>query len=260
MSRKIEIIENINNDDCDNFLKLEKKLKNLDIKSILDAENLSKKAEEFGDIDAADIERVWTILWDKRLYSGMKEATATKWKKQLEDVNIHENHMMREISIDPKIVLDLKKNSDITVPDDRLIGIHSAAKYLINREEKFGKIIFPYLKKECSKKVLMANTIESMQQGLGKGWGHTTVFHFLTDIGISVKPDIHVARTLNFMGISKFIDDVKDSYRPNLEECIDIHFVILGMSKILREVSSHYTMRYIDKILMNISKDGALEN
>jgi len=264
MGRKIEIIETVKNEHCKLFLDLEKKLKGHNIQSIKQAEYQSKLAESFGDIETADIDHVWSKLWDKPLYAGMRETTAIKWKKQLENLKIHEGKTRIEISSDPNIILDFKKKSDVkvTVPDNRLLSIHLAAKYLsdLKEKEKRGSIIFPNLKKSCNKKLLMTSTVEKLKNSLGRGWGHTTVFHFFTDIGISIKPDLHVARTLNYIGISEFIAEIKDSYRPNQDECIDIHFAILQMNKILIEKSPRYTLRYIDKILMNFSRDGLLNN
>ena len=62
--------------------------------------------------------------------------------------------------------------------------------------------------------------IESLQKSLGKGWGPITVLHFFTDIGISIKPDLHVARTLEYIGISDFLGEIDESYRPNIDECM----------------------------------------
>jgi len=35
----------------------------------------------------------------------------------------------------------------------------------------------------------------------GRGWGYTTAYHMLTDLGVSVKPDIHLTRSVVRMGL-----------------------------------------------------------
>lgn len=261
MSRKIEIIENINNAHCDIFLRLEERLRNHNIESIEEAEKLSKKAERFGDIETADIDLVWGELWNKPLYSYTNEKNGEKWRKQLEKFGIQNGSARIDIAMDPQKILGLKEKGVVDAAEKRLRAIYTAAKHLTElQERKNSRIVFPTLRKSCSKKESMKLIIESLQKSLGKGWGPITVLHFFTDIGISIKPDLHVARTLEYIGISDFLGEIDESYRPNIDECIDIHFAVLAMNKALQERSSHYTLRYIDKVLMNISRDGLLSD
>ena len=123
MSRKIEIIENINNAHCDIFLKLEEKLRNHNIESIEEAEKLSKKAERFGDIETADIDLVWGELWNKPLYSYTNEKNGEKWRKQLEKFGIQNGSARIDIAMDPQKILGLKEKGVVDAAKEININV-----------------------------------------------------------------------------------------------------------------------------------------
>ena len=99
----------------------------------------------------------------------------------------------------------------------------------------------------------------------GMGWGATTVDHMLTDLGLSVKPDIHLRRSAVRMGL--FSPDVPsnlpDQEIEGLTSALDPRAV-----EAIVELSEHIAptaypaagsaLREIDKVLMEWSRQGLL--
>ena len=46
-----------------------------------------------------------------------------------------------------------------------------------------------------------------LKQELGSGWGHVTVLHLMTDLGIAVKPDLHLVRATRAIGLHDCVSD-----------------------------------------------------
>ena len=98
---------------------------------------------------------------------------------------------------------------------------------------------------------------------VGMGWGYVTVNHMLTDLGLSVKPDIHVRRSgvkLGFLSPqvpSTLSDEEIDSLGPRIDH--EIVRIVIGLAP--RVAPTAYpqaisSLREIDKILMEWSRQG----
>lgn len=101
---------------------------------------------------------------------------------------------------------------------------------------------------------------------VGMGWGYITTNHLLTDLGISIKPDLHVRRTAVRMGLlspnisSELPTDKIDGLRNNVDEEIVIR---------LKELSNNITgtanpninppLREMDKTLMEWSRQDLIK-
>lgn len=100
----------------------------------------------------------------------------------------------------------------------------------------------------------------------GFGWGHTTAYHMLTDLAVSVKPDMHLTKSVIFMGL---LEPDYSSHMPEDELSIAIknpHVQHLA-AKSAMELSKWITpeanpanprsrMREVDKVLMEWSRQG----
>lgn len=99
----------------------------------------------------------------------------------------------------------------------------------------------------------------------GRGWGVTTVLHMLTDLGLAVKPDIHLRRSAVRMGLLEpiipsnlsvnEIDSRASEFDPKIVTAI------VGMARLVQPLAAPElpsVLREIDKTLMDWSKQGLL--
>lgn len=99
----------------------------------------------------------------------------------------------------------------------------------------------------------------------GMGWGATTVDHMLTDLGLSIKPDIHLRRSAVRMGL--FSPDIPSNLPveeiEELASALDPRAV-----EVIVDLSGHITptahpeagsaLREMDKVLMEWSRQGLI--
>jgi hypothetical protein len=100
----------------------------------------------------------------------------------------------------------------------------------------------------------------------GRGWGATTVNHLLTDLGLSVKPDLHLRRSAVRLGI---LDDILvDTPTKEIDKLgykLDSKIVhrLLDLSKLISPIanpSPRTTLREMDKVLMELSRQGLMSD
>lgn len=94
----------------------------------------------------------------------------------------------------------------------------------------------------------------------GRGWGIVTVYHLLTDLGLTVKPDIHLARSAICMGLIEpevSAKSVSDSIGPVGYE----HLIVRASIELARLVAkersstnSRKVLREVDKVMMEWSR------
>jgi len=94
----------------------------------------------------------------------------------------------------------------------------------------------------------------------GLGWGHTTAYHMLTDLGVAVKPDIHLTKSLARMGLlapALLSDASEDELRnENAQHSAAKRAMALSKSIIptAHPADSRSAMREVDKVLMEWSR------
>jgi len=88
-----------------------------------------------------------------------------------------------------------------------------------------------------------------LKEKFGFGWGFTTILHFLTDLGLACKTDIHLVRTVSALGIWAGEKD-----QLNIREAIEVNQIVNTLAqKIYRDVTPP-RFRELDKNLMDISR------
>jgi len=97
---------------------------------------------------------------------------------------------------------------------------------------------------------------------VGLGWGHTTAYHMLTDLGVAVKPDIHLTKSAICMGLlapeipaqladGKLVHDSKIQHLAAKSA--------MELSKLITPEAcgtKRCAMREVDKVLMEWSRRG----
>lgn len=97
----------------------------------------------------------------------------------------------------------------------------------------------------------------------GRGWGATTVQHMLTDLGLGVKPDLHLRRSAVRMGLlaPEVPSDLPDAEITARAPALDPLVVeaLVAMAPHVRPTAhpgSTSALREIDKVLMEWSRQG----
>ena len=240
----------------DRFLELHDQLAEQHPKSINEARHLARKTV---DPASASETKIWRILWDKPLFANARVKTAERWVDSIEaemddsweiwgkDPNVFNidysgsGNSRDCFKFQGGAALDFESRH--TIPRHRLYAIQGAAKALRSRSRQ-GRPPFADLPGESLSKI-----VRDLGDEFGWGWGDITVLHALTDMGLAVKPDLHLTNTMRHLDL-----DSRDPLEINehvgklldaLEES--------GRTDIPNEV------RYVDKVLMEISRQGIIE-
>ncbi|TAW11119.1 hypothetical protein [Rhizobium ruizarguesonis] len=208
------------------------------------------------DAQTATADKCWEFLWDKPLYRWVLTDNAAGWRKRLESVlsepsiwsKIHASNDF-EISKNGNCFKALGKTAiaitELNVPIKRLYSIVTAASEL-HRRAKASKFPFGNL-------TVDVETVKKLAQSLGYGWGHVSVLHFLTDIGLACKPDQHLNASCAYLGFPIVKIDA-----PTVVEAVSIVNFVRELTSSRWGNANGYNLRYADKCLMEASKRNLL--
>ena len=141
---------------------------------------------------------------------------------------------------------------ELRIARKRLFPVQGAAQALAARTVRTDK---PFADLEG---VDSRALIVGCKNEFGDRWGHITVMHFLTDLGLSCKPDRWLVRTTRFLGLVG--PDVREDVdNPNLREAIAIDHAVKQLIVRLDGTLTPRRLRYVDKILMEAGKQGVIE-
>ena len=108
--------------------------------------------------------------------------------------------------------------------------------------------------------IVWAKRISNM---VGMGWGYVTANHLLTDLGLSIKPDLHVRRAAVRMGllapqISEYMtNDEIDALSGAVDQQIVLRLKYLSKDVVpIATLNKRATLREMDKTLMEWSRQG----
>ena len=218
----------------------------------------------------ACVKKIWGILWDKPLFTDRSDRIAKKWKDSLESatsgtradidgawrtwgnpevfnvVRIKEGNGRSDecFKLEGEAASWIVTRGLDLPPLCRLYSIQGAAKYLRSLDDCSSGPPFRDLSK-CS----LSEIVPLLKEKLGWGWGEATVLHALTDMGLAVKPDRQLRRSMRELGL----------------ECEDSFEINRAARKMVYEINSRdllgapVTLRYLDKVLMEISRLGIIQ-
>lgn len=239
----------------DRFLELHDQLVEERPKSINEARRLAK---EKVDPTSASEGEIWRILWDKPLFANVRVKTAERWVNSIE-AEMEDNWQIwgedpdvfkickvgngrRRDCFDVQGDAALSFESRHTIPRHRLYAIQGAAEALRFRTGH-GQSPFADLPGRP-----LSEVVPELRDEFKWGWGPITVLHALTDMGLAVKPDLHLTNTMRHFGLNP---------RGPLEtnEHVGELLCALGTSG---RTDIPNEIRYIDKVLMEISRQGII--
>ncbi len=215
--------------------------------------------------------QLWRIMWDKPVYSGWRVAVAARCVTRLEvilrdqpiNLAIWSNQFrVRFVRIaragnNPRNYIingqnALRAHQVAGAPLHRLFAIQGAAQCFSTWQ---GQLPRDFLSWDIRKK------ITDIIERCGRGWAPITAAHLLTDLGLAIKPDIHVTATVRYLGLlTASFSTIK---RPrNLNEVCEVIEAVERLNRSinpnLRGTALAKARRQLDKILMEISREELL--
>ena len=190
------------------------------------------------EVEQANAEECWKVLWDKPLYSNISVGVANRMRKNLDSIigksRSNEAEKPWRILSGLTGAFDIVKNGSWKKEESylikgalaeeltskiernakrRLYAIHKAAEYLCKRERRYPSFPLHDLitdfgdthSDDFNLNTWRRNikTLRKCFGASGSGWGEATVCHALADMGLAVKPDIHVTRTMHYLATGK---------------------------------------------------------
>lgn len=213
----------------------------------------------------ANAESIWGLLWNKPLYANARVSVAQRW---VEDIRAEMDGAWKFIGADPLVFRILHKTPGVKrecfevqgelahdfvtrhrIALHRLHRIQGAATALRARASRcqapFEELVGKPLR----------DSIAHLQGEFGPGWGVVTVLHALTDMGLAVKPDLHLVATVRALGLSTGISARKV---PDIRDAILINEDVRTLIRATGRAETPPELRYTDKVLMEMSRLGLL--
>ncbi|MET1755535.1 hypothetical protein ABVV53_08690 [Novosphingobium sp. RD2P27] len=236
---------------------------------VRDAEEL---AADIGKPERDGPSEVWRHMWNKPLFANTMVQIGLNWVAQL--TPFVEGDLWRQWGDPTRPYLTLNgpanRNDSFAYTDyappqlrelpitkKRLFAVQGAAQALARWSAQSAAPLIRFVPLDRH------DLVPTMMHELGRGWGHITTMHFLTDVGLSVKPDRWLVRTMVWANLGgNDLTDILDTNRavPSLPQAIAID---LAVKKLVIEVDGVLTprrLRYFDKILMEASRQGIVEH
>jgi len=258
----------------------------LELKAQLPVSILAKAdelADSIIDCRTASPQEIWETLWDKPLHTNQDGDRALKRTKWFADnvppdvwraENLSGDYFVEQIPTAERPMvpdkngtlrpLNWKLNESYRTPGEMIkrlqseggIAYHlsnaifSAGRHLRSVAASDGVYPFKYLHD-----LPLADAVDHLGKVLGDGWGHITTMHFLTDLGLACKPDMHLVRTVDAIGL--FPCKAKN---VNRSEALEINRRVRELLPLVSNGSAtRRDLRHLDKVLMEISNSEILE-
>lgn len=229
-------------------------------------------SEAMSDVRRADADECWRQIWTKPLYSNTKVAIGENYEKKLAPFmegawrfigvdrdkffvehdgggNKKENYIARG-----SIIEQIREVSGIA--SKRLLAIQGGAAFLRAKVTANGATapLACYAVDDLDAMLKQLAVLSpALRKILGRGWGHITVMHMLTDFGLSVKPDLHLVRTARYLGL---VNGLRDVAVPSEREAMAIVAATVRLVQaVYGEVAGPAKLRYTDKFLMEASRE-----
>lgn len=212
----------------------------------------------------ASAEQCWIVIWNKPLYANTKVAIGERYQLKLEPFM---TGAWRTIGLDPAFLKISRigrgsSNDAFSVAGSlaqqcriaarRLYAIQGAAQYLRKSVQDFGEVT-PLAHLASSDLALL---VPQLKEQLGRGWGPITILHMLTEFGLAVKPDLHLVRAVQALNL---MPELKPDKVPGEADALKINVAVKELARaVFGQQSGPAELRYLDKVLMEASRQGLL--
>ncbi|WP_054123680.1 hypothetical protein [Novosphingobium sp. AAP93] len=235
----------------------------LEINPLQEAQHL---AASVLDPATATADQCWTLIWDKPLFANTRVATGVQSVRKLEPYMAGAWRTWGTpngaFSITHRGGYNKRSNFHVSgsaapavdalgIARHRLLAVQGGARLL--RALAAEDPIHPF---KSFASLDRPKTVTRIQELAGRGWGHITTLHLMTDFGLAVKPDLHLVRTVKAIGLAPHI---RESNVPNIEDALTINNAVDDLGKkLFGDEYGPSKRRYLDKILMELSRQDLL--
>ena len=245
------------------FKALEAKLVALYPNAIREAEAL---AAQVVDPSVADADAVWQRVWDKPLFANTKVAigvaATAKLKPYMQGAwrtwgvqsgefvieKVGKGTSVESFRLVGELAVEIRQNTGIAL--HRLYAIQGAAAAMraraATKTAPYGDLV----------QAEIGGSVRAVQAEMGPGWGHITVLHFLTDLGVACKPDLHLVRAVRHLGMSI---DLRNDQVPRFADAVTINQRVRALANAVYGAVEPMRLRYLDKVLMELSRLSVFE-
>jgi hypothetical protein len=246
------------------FSSLETRLRQEAPEQIAAAEALS---ENVVDPATSNADQCWDVIWNKPLYANTRVAIGDRKVKALvssmrgawrtigqpggdyEVTKIGRGMGAAEFSIRGDRAREIRDRHRVAC--HRMLAIQGGAVALRRRAMADGHA--PYADIAG---LSVRDAIMTIRTEMGPYWGPVSVLHFLTDLGLACKPDRHLVRTMSALGMA--VDGHWNGV-PSLGQSVAINEGVRRLAHELYGTAGAKPIRYLDKVLMEISRQGILD-
>jgi hypothetical protein len=222
-------------------------------------------ADKLVDPLTASADEIWPVLWDKPLYAYTRVKIADGYVEKLTPFAAGATWRHWGDPERPFVICTGRANLNtsfkitehaptgldaLSIARGRIYAVGGAARALQKWSTRSVAPLAPFLAMDS------ANLLKTMRDDLGLRWGHITIMHFLTDMGLFCKPDRWLVRSAHALGIADGCKRDRDV--PTRKEAI---LIDRAVKQLVRDVYGELTgkrLRYVDKILMDASRLGVL--
>ena len=238
-----------------------------------DANNLAARQV---DARAISPNLLWRLIWDKPLYANSSVTAADNRVRNIEflfaELPSTKNSWINDFSVEFNLVERGQKrahwtdhrnykfsgktskqlSTEFSILGRRLRAIHGAGKAFVRWHGRLPTRFF---------KLSRQQQIFAIRRSFGAGWGPISAAHLLTDLGLAVKPDIHLVATAQAIGLIE-IKNYQFGMPFSDSRLIEIIDRVVDLNEALNPNSSSMTLvkslRRLDKVLMEISRQKIL--
>lgn len=221
-------------------------------------------ADSVIDPTRADAESVWSVLWDKPLFANARVPVAERWCDTLRP---HMEGAWRRWGQPEHFLINKtgpgtrRSSFTATGPDaeeilqtgialHRLYAAQGAAAATRTRAAR-SEMPFADLAR-----MDLSQAVWQLRHEFRDGWGPITALHFLTDLGLAAKPDLHLMRAMRHL--SGIVPPVGNRV-PGFDEAIVANHAVRQLLADLGRDPTPANIRYLDKVLMEISRQGIIQ-
>lgn len=224
------------------------------------AEQLSK---DVVDCRSAGASELWRVIWAKPLYANTKVSIADNWVEAIrpviepdgwrwlgtDDCRVTKKgpgRARQDFEYGGPSSASLRQTS---IAPHRIFSIQGAANALRSVSDQKAPLA-------PLSDVSVAEAADVLIANFGFGWGPVTCLHLLTDLGLAVKPDLHLIRTANFLGLTSLAGATGAS-------AFQLLALVERVEQLLQELTGGSVTpaerRRVDKVMMEISVEKLLD-
>ena len=254
------------------FRSLEDQLASICADAVHEARQL---AADVVDPRTADPNRCWNATWRIPLYANARADAASRLVDRLH-CKLNDNWQPLSSDRAPAIRRERSGNTNAAFTlgqlGEELCSVGGLARYRLFAIQAAARALEPWFRDNPTPFAHLLDwpvgqRVETLHQilnhtsidELGGGptyWGHVTVAHLLTDLGLGCKPDRQLNRAVRYLCLV----DARTAKPPiTLQKTVAVNAAVGELAQAVYGDREAATLRYVDKLLMEFSRQGIID-